>query len=91
MPRPTYAQLASGSATVVLTTLAALLLSGTSAVVPVAVTAVAALALGVLVAVLLPHWGSGARRHRADVSPALPRQRTASAPEANRSVHSLHN
>ncbi|GAA4821641.1 hypothetical protein [Streptomyces ziwulingensis] len=54
MPRPTVAQLAYGSCTVVLSTLAMLLLSRTSSSAGIAVVAVAALALGVLVAMTLP-------------------------------------
>lgn len=53
MPRPTPAQLAYGSATVVLSTLAMLLLSGASSGFGVVVIVVAGLALGVLVAVTL--------------------------------------
>jgi archaellum biogenesis protein FlaJ (TadC family) len=49
MPRPTAAQLAYGSCTVIFSTLAMLLLSQTSSVAGIAVIAVAALALGVLV------------------------------------------
>ncbi|WP_193386019.1 hypothetical protein [Streptomyces tsukubensis] len=49
MPRPTAAQLAYGTATVVLSTLAMLLLSQTSNVIGVAVIALAALGLGLLV------------------------------------------
>ncbi|MBZ4323495.1 hypothetical protein [Streptomyces huiliensis] len=58
MPRPTSAQIVYGSATVVLSTLAMLLLSRTSSGVGVAVVALGALALGLLVAALVP----GARR-----------------------------
>lgn len=58
MPRPTAAQLVYGSATVVLSTLAMLLLSRTSMGVGVAVIALAALGLGLLVAVTCPLPGS---------------------------------
>jgi hypothetical protein len=51
MPRPTPAQLAYGTATVVLSTLAILLLSDTRSGTGVAITAAVALALGTLVAV----------------------------------------
>ncbi|MET4926352.1 hypothetical protein P3L51_29045 [Streptomyces sp. PSRA5] len=51
MPRPTAAQLAYGSATVVLATLAMLLLSGVTSVVGIAVIALVALGLGLLVSV----------------------------------------
>src|SRR5690606_31143204 len=54
MPRPTVAQLAYGSCTVVLSTLAMLLLSGASSGAGVAVVAVAALAVGLLVAMTVP-------------------------------------
>ncbi|MBN0045852.1 hypothetical protein JS756_17425 [Streptomyces actuosus] len=54
MPRPTVAQLAYGSCTVVFSTLAMLLLSRTSSGPAVAVVAVAALALGLLVAMTVP-------------------------------------
>ncbi|MEU0675686.1 hypothetical protein ABZ330_22885 [Streptomyces sp. NPDC006172] len=54
MPRPTVAQLTYGSCTVVFTTLAMLLLSQTSSGPAVAVIAVAAVALGVLVAMTVP-------------------------------------
>ncbi|MFE6351750.1 hypothetical protein ACFVOO_02895 [Streptomyces rochei] len=51
MPRPTAAQFAYGTCTVILSTLAMLLLSQTSSGPGVAVIAVASLALGLLVAV----------------------------------------
>lgn len=54
MPRPTVAQLTYGSCTVILSTLAMLLLSQTSSGPGVAVIAVAAVALGVLVAMTVP-------------------------------------
>lgn len=54
MPRPTSAQLAYGSATVVCSTVVALLLSGARTGLQVGVIAVAGLALGLLVAVRLP-------------------------------------
>ncbi len=54
MPRPTAAQFAYGSCTVIFSTLAMLLLSGTSSGPGVAVVAVAALALGLLVALKVP-------------------------------------
>ncbi|MEV5592765.1 hypothetical protein [Streptomyces sp. NPDC052496] len=90
MPRPTAAQLAYGSATVVFSTLALLLLSQTRTGVGIAVIAIAALALGLLVALTAPLPGVShvarrrtARRPGARVSaatgpaaPRLPRQRT---------------
>ncbi|MFE3856554.1 hypothetical protein ACFXPN_36160 [Streptomyces griseorubiginosus] len=54
MPRPTAAQLAYGSITVIFSTLAMLLLSQTSSTVGTAVIAVSALALGLLVALTVP-------------------------------------
>ncbi|GGZ80108.1 hypothetical protein ACFOOM_07435 [Streptomyces echinoruber] len=54
MPRPTAAQLVHGSLTVVLSTLAILLLSQTSSGLGIAVIAVAGLALGLLVAMTVP-------------------------------------
>ncbi|WP_037836263.1 hypothetical protein [Streptomyces sp. NRRL F-5650] len=54
MPRPTAAQFAYGSCTVIFSTLAMLLLSQTSSGPGVALVAVAALALGLLVAVAVP-------------------------------------
>ncbi|MDI3407990.1 hypothetical protein [Streptomyces cavernicola] len=69
MPRPTAAQLAYGSATVVLATLAMLLLSQTRSGIGVAVIAVAALALGLLVAVTVPMPGAAPRVRTAAVQP----------------------
>ena len=54
MPRPTAAQLAYGSITVIFSTLAMLLLSQTSSTVGIAIIAVSALALGLLVAMTVP-------------------------------------
>ncbi|MEU6357739.1 hypothetical protein ABZ896_52050 [Streptomyces sp. NPDC047072] len=54
MPRPTAAQLAYGSFTVICSTLAMLLLSQTSSTTAIAVIAVAGLALGLLVAMTVP-------------------------------------
>ncbi|THA81868.1 hypothetical protein [Streptomyces sp. A0592] len=54
MPRPTAAQLAYGSATVIVSTIAMLLLSQTSTGLGVAVISAAALALGLLVALTVP-------------------------------------
>ncbi|MFE5049158.1 hypothetical protein ACFRAI_22900 [Streptomyces sp. NPDC056637] len=64
MPRPTAAQLAYGSATVIFSTLAMLLLSQTSSGLGVSVIALAALGLGLLVALTVP----------------LPKSRPAAAP-----------
>ncbi|MFI6286604.1 hypothetical protein ACIBCM_17935 [Streptomyces sp. NPDC051018] len=54
MPRPTAAQLASGSATVVFSALALLLFTGTTHALGVAAIGVASMALGLLVATVLP-------------------------------------
>ncbi|OKI90553.1 hypothetical protein AMK11_05410 [Streptomyces sp. CB02414] len=54
MPRPTAAQFAYGTCTVIFSTLAMLLLSQTSSGPGVAVIAVAALGLGLLVAMTVP-------------------------------------
>ncbi|MFI9046735.1 hypothetical protein [Streptomyces sp. NPDC053427] len=64
MPRPTATQLAYGSATVFLSTLAMLLLSQTETGIGVAVIALAGLGLGLLVAMTVPMPGMsrGARR-----------------------------
>ena len=69
MPRPTSAQLAYGSATVVLSTLAMLLLSETRSGVGVGMVTVAGLALGLLVALTVPvsrpsRTGRTVRSHR---------------------------
>ncbi|WP_412077878.1 hypothetical protein ACLF6K_27085 [Streptomyces xanthophaeus] len=73
MPRPTAAQLAYGSATVVVSTIAMLLLSKTSTGLGVAVISAAALALGLLVAVTVPaprRRGRHAARTRPTAAPA---------------------
>ncbi|MFE4373573.1 hypothetical protein ACFRMN_36110 [Streptomyces sp. NPDC056835] len=80
MPRPTAAQLAYGTATVVCSTLVMLLLSGTTAGLGIAVIGLAALSLGLLVAVTLPANG---RTARARTAPA-PRPATPPAPSAQR-------
>ncbi|AWW39351.1 MULTISPECIES: hypothetical protein [Streptomyces] len=54
MPRPTAAQLAYGSLTVIASTFAMLLLSQTTSGAGIAVIAVTALALGLLVAMTVP-------------------------------------
>ena len=73
MPRPTVAQLAYGSSTVIFSTLAMLLLSQASSAPGIAVIAVAALALGLLVAMTVP-WREPASR--AGRPPAKPRSGT---------------
>ena len=61
MPRPTAAQLAYGSATVIVSTLAMLLLSGRVGHRRPVIAAVTALALGLLVALTVPRPGSPPR------------------------------
>jgi hypothetical protein len=73
MPRPTPAQLAYGSVTVVCSTFAMLLLSGVTSGTGIMVIAVAALALGLLVALTAPmgRTARGARgRAATTVAPA---------------------
>jgi hypothetical protein len=71
MPRPTPTQFLYGSATVVLSTMAMLLLSGASSGPGVAVVVSAGLALGVLVAVVLAgNRYSGGERFEADGLPS---------------------
>lgn len=74
MPRPTAAQYAYGSATVVFSAVALLLLTGATG--PVAVTAVGVLALGLglVVAVAVPARRA-APRHRPAAEPAAPASR----------------
>ncbi|MFI6187769.1 hypothetical protein [Streptomyces sp. NPDC051136] len=60
MPRPTAAQFAYGSCTVIFSTLAMLLLSQTSSGPGIALIAVAGLALGLLVALTVPLPGTRA-------------------------------
>ncbi|MBB5935213.1 hypothetical protein [Streptomyces zagrosensis] len=91
MPRPTPAQFAYGSATVVLSTLAMLLLSEARSGMGVAVISVAGLALGLLVAVTVPiprPAASSPARDAAGPSPLtrLPFQHSEPRP----SEHSLH-
>ncbi|MGI5352637.1 hypothetical protein ACQEU8_31295 [Streptomyces sp. CA-250714] len=69
MPRPNPAQLAYGSATVMCSTLAMLLLSETRSGVWIAVIAFAALALGLLVALTAPSAKPTPQRRKA-VGPA---------------------
>ncbi|MEV7459103.1 hypothetical protein ACIQRZ_15725 [Streptomyces rubiginosohelvolus] len=82
MPRPTAAQFAYGSATVVATTLALLLLFRTESGVGVAAVGATALALGLLVALRLPHPG-----HR--TTEGAGRTATGQASAAARTHHAL--
>ncbi|MEV7424064.1 MULTISPECIES: hypothetical protein [unclassified Streptomyces] len=89
MPRPTAAQLAYGSATIVCSALVMLLLSGTTTGVGAALVGVAALALGLLVAVILPLPGRG--KVRPPRSPGASRAQGTSrstSPGASRTGHS---
>ncbi|MEU4270446.1 hypothetical protein [Streptomyces sp. NPDC026092] len=71
MPRPNAAQLAYGSATVVFSTVALLLLSRTTEALGIVVISAAGLLLGVLVATMLP--ATHRRRAPEPVAPAAPR------------------
>ncbi|MEU1806046.1 hypothetical protein [Streptomyces sp. NPDC019937] len=89
MPRPTSAQLAYGSATVVLSTLAMLLLSETRSGLGVGMVTVAGLALGLLVALTVPvHRQSRAPRTGRTVRSHHPL--AGSAVAEPRREHSLH-
>ncbi|GGT27589.1 hypothetical protein [Streptomyces purpureus] len=103
MPRPTAAQLAYGSATVVFSTVAMLLLFGTTTGVGVAVIGVAALLLGLLVAMTVPlpgrrkaadrssekdHSAASASRPQGSRIPS-PRPRSAAGTDSRISEHSL--
>ncbi|GLX53438.1 hypothetical protein Shyhy01_63880 [Streptomyces hygroscopicus subsp. hygroscopicus] len=78
MPRPTVAQLAYGASTVIFSTVAMLLLSQTSSGLGITVIALAALALGLLVAMTVPAPGSrGAQREAAETAPEGERVPTA--------------
>lgn len=90
MPRPTAAQFAYGSCTVIFSTLAMLLLSQTSSGPGVALVAVAALALGLLVAMTVPQPGKRtltalpSRDSAADREPVPTARITAGASETAR-------
>jgi hypothetical protein len=96
MPRPTAAQLAYGSATVIFSTLAMLLLSQTRSVVGVAVVALAALGLGLLVAMTAPAPRRGTGRARTVRAPEsrpldarIPTLRMRAEPRQPMGEHSL--
>jgi hypothetical protein len=94
MPRPTVAQLASGSATVVFSTLAMLLLSQTRSGIGVAVVAFAGLGLGLLVALTVPVPARGVRPPKSSPAPErldarVPRRRAHTTPESRVEEHSL--
>ncbi|MFJ8753349.1 hypothetical protein ACIREO_29055 [Streptomyces sp. NPDC102441] len=95
MPRPTAAQFSYGSATVVFSALALLLLFRTESGIGVAAVSTVALALGLLVAVALPPRTTAARRTAAP-STAARTHRTiedieiATARREHIGEHSLH-
>ncbi|MGW1230013.1 hypothetical protein [Streptomyces sp. NPDC001515] len=72
MPRPTAAQLLSGSVTVVFSTLAMLLLSGATSGTGIALIGTAALVLGLLVAVAVPLRTRRRTANAADTRLAVP-------------------
>ncbi|MBB5106394.1 hypothetical protein [Streptomyces spectabilis] len=82
MPRPTVAQLSYGSATVICSTLAMLLLSQATSPPGIAVIALAALGLGLLVAltVPLPKPARGGATAAAPAAHQVPARRTVIAP-----------
>ncbi|MEV6582463.1 hypothetical protein AB0M92_30355 [Streptomyces sp. NPDC051582] len=82
MPRPTAAQLFYGSATVVVSTIAMLLLSQTSTGRGIAVIATAALALGLLVALT----AASPRRRGRHAAPAGTARATARTPRVSPGV-----
>ncbi|WP_406183056.1 hypothetical protein [Streptomyces sp. NBC_01006] len=82
MPRPTAAQLFYGSATVVVSTIAMLLLSQTSTGRGIAVIATAALALGLLVALTT----ASPRRRGRHAAPAGTARAAARTPRVSRGV-----
>ncbi|MGI5482559.1 hypothetical protein [Streptomyces lavendofoliae] len=75
MPRPTAAQLAYGSATVVFATVAMLLLSRTTTGLGVALIGVVALALGLLVAMTLPTPAARRAAYDPAARPPVPAER----------------
>ncbi|MGW6456996.1 hypothetical protein ACWF94_13925 [Streptomyces sp. NPDC055078] len=72
MPRPTAAQLASGSATVIFSAFALLLFTRTTNGLGVAAVGVASMALGLLVATALPMSRAAARTVRRPVHGGRP-------------------
>ncbi|MDX3454460.1 hypothetical protein PV396_21350 [Streptomyces sp. ME02-8801-2C] len=82
-PRPTVAQLAYGSCTVILSTLAMLLLSQTSSGPGVALIALVGLVLGLLVAMTVPRPGR-TRTTSQVVASSATAAATATAPQRER-------
>lgn len=89
MPRPTAAQLAYGFATVVLATLAMLLLSGVTSTVGIAAIALVGLGLGVLVSVKVPQPRRSAAAHPATQVRSSRTEHTAASAAENRVPASL--
>ncbi|MFV0129700.1 hypothetical protein ACLGI4_18655 [Streptomyces sp. HMX112] len=94
MPRPNVAQLAYGSATVVLSTVAMLLLSRATGGLGIALIGLAALLLGLLVALSVPATGRRAQPARAALRRPTGRAETGPAvrvprPRARTGEHSL--
>ncbi|MET8827432.1 hypothetical protein ABZX40_23220 [Streptomyces sp. NPDC004610] len=88
MPRPTAAQLAYGSCTVILSTLAMLLLSQTSSPVGIAVVTVTALTLGLVVAFTAPMKKTPKRiPSTTTVAPPVPQQPVAVTVSAGPRAH----
>jgi hypothetical protein len=81
MPRPTAAQLVYGSCTVIFCTLAMLLLSQTSSGPAIVLIALAALALGLLVALTVP-----ARKPAAATAPVTEQRIAARVPAQRETV-----
>ncbi|MFD3995875.1 hypothetical protein [Streptomyces sp. NPDC058548] len=71
MQRPNAAQLTYGSATVVLATVALLLLSGTTTTLGITVISLAGLLLGLLVAVTMPLRTTGVKTTAPTPAPAV--------------------
>ncbi|MET7934576.1 hypothetical protein [Streptomyces sp. NPDC005322] len=92
MPRPTPAQLAYGSVTVVFSTLAMLLLSQTRSALGVGIVTVAGLALGLLVAVTVPVSRASRPSRTVRANRPMARTGTAERPRAHAPAreHSLH-
>ncbi|MEU9337406.1 hypothetical protein AB0D49_30310 [Streptomyces sp. NPDC048290] len=87
MPRPTAAQLAYGSCTVILTTLAMLLLSQTASPVGIAVVTVTALTLGLVVALTAPMKKTPKRIPATTVAHPVPQQPVAVPVSAGPRTH----
>ncbi|MEU9057565.1 hypothetical protein AB0D13_01400 [Streptomyces sp. NPDC048430] len=95
MPRPTAAQFSYGSATVVISALALLLLFRTESGIGVAAVSTVALALGLLVAMALPARTKAARRATAPPTAARTHRtiediEIAAAQREHVGEHSLH-